>query len=51
MSKRKYNIGLLNDEDDGDDEQFSGLNIFKKTKASAQEPKEEDSTIHTSATT
>ena len=37
MSKRKYNVELLNDEEDAADEQLSGLNIFKKAKAAASD--------------
>ena len=38
MSKRKYNVELLNDEDEEDaQKQFSGLNIFKKTKAASNQ--------------
>ena len=51
MSKRKYNVNLLNDdEEEATDEQLSGLNIFKKAKAAAANQVTDDKNIRTAVT-
>ena len=51
MSKRKYNVNLLNDDEEGaTDEQLSGLNIFKKAKAAAANQVTDDKNIRTAVT-